>query len=121
MARRCHIVVAPPGVYVIDAKNYTGRATLDVKGGIFTPRVERLLVGGHDRTKLVDGVRRQVDKVRELLTQIGVSQDVPVHGMLCFIEGDWPLIDGSFFIGGFEVLWPKRVRKISLRPGFPPA
>lgn len=116
-----HIVVSPTGVYVIDAKNYTGRATLDVKGGIFTPRVERLLVGGRDRTKLVDGVRRQVDKVRELLTQIGVSQDVPVHGMLCFIEGDWPLIGGSFFIGGFEVLWPKRVRKISLRPGFPPA
>ena len=133
-----HIVVAPTGVYVIDAKNYTGRATLDVKGGIFTPRVERLLVGGRDRTKLVDGVRRQVDKVRELLTRIGVNQDVPVHGMLCFVEGDWPLLGGSFSVGGFEVLWPKKVRKIitaagpiddehlqkihrALAAGFPPA
>lgn len=133
-----HLVVAPTGVYVIDAKNYTGRATLDVKGGIFTPRVERLLVGGRDRTKLVDGVRRQVDKVRDRLTEIGVGQEVPIHGMLCFIEGDWPLIGGSFFIGGFEVLWPKKVRKIitaagpledeqlqavhrGLAAGFPPA
>jgi hypothetical protein len=112
-----HIVVAPTGVYVIDAKNYTGRATLDVKGGLFTPRVERLLVGGRDRTKLVDGVRRQVDKVRERLAQIGMNQEIPVHGMLCFVEGDWPLIGGSFSVGGFQVLRPKKVRKVVAAAG----
>lgn len=38
-----HIVIAPTGVYVIDAKNYTGRAQLSIKGGIFCPRVEKLM------------------------------------------------------------------------------
>jgi hypothetical protein len=112
-----HIVIAPSGVYVIDAKNYTGRILLDVKGGIFTRRVEKLLVGGRDRTKLADGVRWQVTEVRECLTQAGVGDDVPVRGMLCFIEGDWPLIGGSFAIDGIDVLWPKKIRKMITASG----
>jgi hypothetical protein len=62
-----HIVIAPSGVYVIDAKNYTGRAQLIVTGGLFTPRVEKLKVGQRDCTKLVAGVHKQVDRVSELL------------------------------------------------------
>ena len=112
-----HIVIAPTGVYVIDAKNYTGRPTLDIKGGIFAPRVEKLRVGGRDRTKLVDGVHRQVQKVRELLERDGIGQDVPVRGMLCFVHSDWPLIGGSFAIGGLDVLWPQKARKVITAPG----
>jgi Nuclease-related domain len=112
-----HIVIAPSGVYVIDAKNYTGRAQLSVTGGLFTPRVEKLKVGRRDCTKLVDGVHKQVDRVSELLARDGIGQDVPVRGMLCFVEGDWPLLGGSFTIAGLEVLWPKRARKIITAPG----
>ena len=112
-----HIVIAPTGVYVIDAKNYTGRAQLRVTGGIFSPRVEKLMVGRRDCTKLVDGVHKQVDRVREVLTRDGIGQDVPVHGMLCFVEGDWPVLGGSFTIGGLDVLWPKKARKIITAPG----
>jgi hypothetical protein len=112
-----HIVIAPSGVYVIDAKNYTGRAQLSVTGGIFSPRVEKLKVGRRDCTKLVDGVHKQVDRVSELLARDGIGQDVPVRGMLCFVEGDWPLLGGSFTVGGLEVLWPKRARKIITAPG----
>lgn len=112
-----HIVIAPSGVYVIDAKNYTGRAQLSVTGGIFSPRIEKLKVGRRDCTKLVDGVHKQVDRVSELLARDGIGQDVPVRGMLCFVEGDWPLLGGSFTVGGLEVLWPKRARKIITAPG----
>jgi len=112
-----HIVIAPSGVYVIDAKNYTGRAQLSVTGGLFTPRVEKLKVGRRDCTKLVEGVHKQVARVSDLLARDGIGQDVPVRGMLCFVEGDWPLIGGSFTIGGLEVLWPKKARRIITAPG----
>ena len=110
-------MIAPTGVYVIDAKNYTGRAQLRVTGGIFSPRVEKLIVGRRDCTKLVDGVHKQVDRVSELLARDGIGQDIPVRGMLCFVEGDWPLLGGSFTVEGLDVLWPKKARKIIATPG----
>lgn len=99
-----HIAVTPTGVYVIDAKKYKGRPSLKVEGGILRPRVEKLLVGTRDQTKLVDGVLKQVDVVRGI-----VGDDIPVTGILCFIEADWPLIGGAFTTRGVEVLWPKQV------------
>ena len=99
-----HIAVTPTGVYVIDPKRYAGRPTLKIEGGLLRPRTEKLLVGGRDRTKLVDGVLKQLDVVRSV-----VGTDVPVTGVLCFIEADWPLIGGSFTTRGVEVLWPKKL------------
>ena len=99
-----HIAVAPTGVYVIDAKKYKGRPQLKIEGGFLRPRVEKLLVGTRDCTKLVDGVLKQVDIVRGL-----IGDDVPIHGVLCFVEADWPLIGGSFTTRGVETLWPKRL------------
>ena len=99
-----HIAVASTGVYVIDAKKYKGRPQLKIEGGFLRPRVEKLLVGTWDRTKLVDGVLSQVDVVRGL-----IGDDLPIHGVLCFVEADWPLIGGSFAIRGVDALWPKRL------------
>ncbi len=45
-----HLVVAPSGVHVIDSKKYQGRPERRAEGGLFRPRVERLVVGGRDRT-----------------------------------------------------------------------
>src|SRR4029079_16318417 len=101
-----HIVVAPFGIYVVDAKRYQGRPTLKVEGGILRPRVERLLVGRRDCTKVVDGVLKQIDVVRDLIG------DVPVTGALFFVEADWPLIGGAFSTHGIHVLWPKRLAKV---------
>jgi len=99
-----HLAVTPTGIYVIDAKKYKGRPSLKVEGGILRPRVEKLLVGTRDQTKLVDGVLKQVDVVRGI-----VGDAVPVVGVLCFVEADWPLIGGAFTTRGVEVLWPKKV------------
>ncbi|KGN39884.1 hypothetical protein N801_18195 [Knoellia aerolata DSM 18566] len=99
-----HLAVTASGVYVIDAKKYRGRPHLKIEGGLFRPRVERLIVGSRDCTKLVDGVLKQVDVVRGLL-----DDDVPVHGVLCFVEADWPLIGGTFTTRGVQTLWPKKL------------
>jgi hypothetical protein len=34
---------------------------------------------------------------------------VPVHGVLCFVEADWPLIGGAFTTRGVEATWPKKL------------
>ncbi|WP_353618984.1 nuclease-related domain-containing protein [Microbacterium sp. ASV49] len=103
-----HLVVGPGGVWVVDAKRYVGqRPSLDVEGGILRPRVESLRIGGRDRTKLIEGVRGQVALV------VGTIDDsaVPVTGALCFLDGDWPLIGGSFRVNEIEVLWPRLLVK----------
>jgi hypothetical protein len=99
-----HLAVTQTGIYVIDAKKNQGRPRINVEGGMLRPRVERLIVGTRACTKVVDGVLRQVDMVRDV-----VGNEVPVHGVLCFVEADWPLIGGSFTTRGVEVLWPKRL------------
>lgn len=106
-----HIAVSPAGVFVIDAKRYKARPHLRVEGGLLRPRVEKLVVGTRDQTKLVEGVHKQVDLVRAALEAVGVA-DVPVRGVLCFVEADWPLFGGSFVIDGVAVLWPKKLAEI---------
>ncbi|NTW38511.1 MAG: NERD domain-containing protein [Cellulomonadaceae bacterium] len=102
-----HVAVTPSGVYVIDAKRYAGRPTLRVEGGLIRPRTSRLVIGSRDGTKLVEGMHKQVGLVLDALAAAGVD-DVPVHGMLCFVDADWPLIGGSFQIDGVSVLWPRK-------------
>ena len=62
------------------------------------------MVGNRDCTKLVDGVLKQVEAVREV-----AGDQIPVHGVLCFVNADWPLIGGSFATREVQVLWPKRL------------
>lgn len=99
-----HLAVTPTGVFVIDAKRYRGRPRLVVEGGLIRQRSEKLLVGSRDCTQLVDGLLRQVDVVRGL-----VGPAAAVHGVLCFVGADWPLLGGSFATRGVSVLWPRKL------------
>lgn len=110
-----HIAVCPSGVVVIDAKRYQGRPTLRVEGGILRPRVEKLLVGRRDCTRLVDGVLKQVELVSHATS--GAHGEVPVLGMLCFVDADWPLVGGSFTVNGVYVGWPKKAASYLQQPG----
>jgi hypothetical protein len=102
-----HLVATRGGVWVIDAKRYVGRRPeLRIEGGILRPRVEKLLVGRRDQTKLVDGVLKQVDLVR------AVVGDIRLTGALCFLDADWPLIGGAFTTRGVHVTWPNRLAKL---------
>ncbi len=81
-----HLAVAPRGVFVIDAKANKGKVR------IARPLFDkpRLTIAGRNRTKLVDGLDRQVDAVRRALARH--DHDVPVHGFLCFTDADLPLL-----------------------------
>jgi hypothetical protein len=107
-----HLAVTPSGIWVIDAKKYKGRPQLKVDGGIIRARTEKLLIGSRDCTKLVDGMLKQIQVV-----QAAVGIDVPVHGVLCFVEADWPIIGGAFQTRNIEVIWPKKLYSNLHAPG----
>ncbi len=102
-----HIVVTPGGVWVIDTKRYAGKAPEKrVEGGIIRPRVELLVYRGSDKTKLVDGVLKQVEHVRQAVG------DVPIFGVLCFVDSDWGFFPDAFSVNGVQVVWPRKLASL---------
>jgi hypothetical protein len=99
-----HIAVGASGVWVIDAKRYDGKA--EIKKPTFGE--PKLLIKGRDRSKLSDGLARQVELVQAKLADI--SPEVPIHGALCFVDTDLPML-GALTFKGFPLLYPRRLAK----------
>lgn len=97
-----HLAVAPAGVFVIDTKRYQGKVGA-VDHGF---QGERLFVNGRDRTKVVDGLDRQVTVVREALSNLG-QDEIPVQGVLCFIKRNFALGEGKQTVRGHLLLRPR--------------
>lgn len=105
-----HIAIAPTGVYVIDTKNWAGR--VEIKTPWFGE--PKLLIGGRDCTRLIDGLERQLAAVGAALDSGGQTaippgrhprgvrhpvgdRDLPVafprlQGVLCFTRADLPFL-----------------------------
>lgn len=100
-----HVAIAPTGVFVIDAKAINGKVR--IARPLF--RSERLLISGRNRTKLIDGLDRQVAVVRAALDDNG-HPAVPVQGVLCFTKADLPLL-GTLKMRGHLLLHRKALAK----------
>lgn len=98
-----HLVVGPAGVYVVDAKKYTGEIEVRDKGGLIRSDL-RLYIRGKDQTKLVDSMLWQVDVVRQALGD--QHADVPVRGVLCFIGCEWGWFKRPKHVKRVVALWP---------------
>lgn len=110
-----HLAVGPAGVFVVDAKNYSGSVEKRDVGGWFR-RDERLYVGGRDRTKVVAGVLHQMEVVRASLGPI--FESVPVHGVVCFVGAQWPLVlRRPLRVNDVVALWPKALAGLVARGG----
>jgi len=109
-----HIAVSPSGVYVIDAKKYTGQIEARNVGGWLREDF-RLYVNGRDQTKLADAMSYQVDVVRQAMGS--AHSGVPVVPVLCFVAATWPgFRPRSFSIRGVSILWPIGLAKFVTRP-----
>src|SRR5215212_8720249 len=87
-----HIAIGPGGVTVIDAKNYKGKVRTESRGGLLRPRTGHLLIGGRDKTALIEGVQRQIHVVAAAISPAGESLDV--RGALCMVNTDaLPLLE----------------------------
>jgi hypothetical protein len=103
-----HIVIAPAGVFVVDAKNYKGRVEYVDRGGWFS-QDGRLYVGRRDKTSLITGMTKQVEAVRETLRARPSVRIIPV---ICFVEADWSLFARPRRFGDVHVLWPRELGKL---------
>jgi hypothetical protein len=93
-----HLAISPTGIYVIDAKNIGGKVT--VTRPLFG--AAKLTINGRDRTRLLDGLDRQVAAVRQALVRLRRT-DVAVCGVLCFTaKATLPLV-GSSQIRGHQL------------------
>jgi len=99
-----HIAVAPSGVWVIDSKRYKGKVA--VAKPLFGQA--KLTIAGRDKTKLVEGLAKQVALVEAVMPE--VAPGVPVRGALCFVDADLPLL-GNLSFNGYPLLYPKRLAK----------
>jgi hypothetical protein len=109
-----HIVVAPSGVYVVDAKRYRGRVEVRDVSGLFSRADRRLYVGGRDHSELASAMGWQVEAVR---VGLGRAEDVPITPVLCFIDADWPLFGAPDHFGGVRTEGPRSIRKLITQPG----
>jgi Nuclease-related domain len=106
-----HIAIAPSGVYIIDCKRYKGK--IEVAKPLFGEA--KLKINGRDRTKLIDGLEKQVAHVKAALAD--VAADVPVHGCLCFVAPEGFLADvglpivRTLKINGYPLYYAKRLGK----------
>ena len=102
-------------MFVIYGKRYADRPPeLRVEGGIVRPRTELLYVGGRDPTRLVEGMHKQLHLVR---TALADHPDVPVRGVLCFVQAGWPLMGGDFTVRESPSSGPRSSSRFSPNPG----
>jgi hypothetical protein len=110
-----HVAIGEGGVTVIDAKHYKGKVRTETRGGLLRPRTEHLWIGGREQTRLVEGVRRQVDLVTAALERAGESVDV--CGAMCIVDVDSLPLFSHIQVDGVPIDGPKHIARLARRPG----
>ena len=89
-----HVVVGPPGVFVIDSKNWSGRVTAD-RG--------ELRQNGYNRARSVRSTQDAALAVASLLTEVRPEHVVPV---ICFKDPEMPagMVDGTLICSAGNVV-----------------
>jgi hypothetical protein len=105
------VAVAASGVHIIDVKHYKGKK-VEVRrsGGVFSPRSDRLYIGGRDQTKLLDSMERQFTAVRTVLNRQPWGESLLVQNVFCFVDAELPLF-GAPNIAGIPILGPRSTSK----------
>jgi Nuclease-related domain len=109
------IVIAPAGVFVVDAKNYRGTIAIRNRGWFFQPD-HRLYVGRRDCSALATALGWQVGAVAAALGAAGVDPLPPVTPVLCFIDGEWPLLSAPNDYAGVRLEGTGSMRKLVAAP-----
>ena len=84
-----HLAVTASGVWVIGAWHEAGaRVAVAFANGVAESDRERLMVRGRDKTQLARRLSCQLEAVASALA----SYDVPVRGLLCFVDAELPRV-----------------------------
>lgn len=114
-----HVVVGPRGVYVIDAKHYSGRLEVRSTGNFFRPGPNRVFVKGRARDKRVTAMDWQVEWIREAAGDLIDQYGGVIRPVLCFMGVETDLFQKPQLVGANDVLvtWPRRFVKDVGRDG----
>ena len=112
-----HIAIGPAGVCVIDAKRYEN-AQIRVRrvGGLFTQRRTSCSCAGGSGTTSSRGWRSRWPRSARPWKPAGCG-DVPVIGVLCFVDGLFPLFKSGFRVGDRLVVSPRKLAQVVAMPG----
>ena len=105
-----HIVVAPGGVFIVDAKEYRGQVHIVDRGGLFRSD-PRLCVGRRDCSQLADNMTWQVDAVVTFLKSVDLG-DTPVTAALCFVRAEWPLFSAPDSFRGVRIEGTRSIKRL---------
>ncbi len=107
-----HLVVAPTGIWVIDARADEGRIEWRDHGDAHRPD-RRLYVGGADETHSIGPLAHKVASLRRALEPCGFA-GAPVTTAVCFADADFALRAEPFRIIGTWVSWSRRLTELVL-------
>lgn len=111
-----HLVVAPAGVFVVDAKFYQGLVRIRDVGG-FRKTNKRLYVGRWDCSQLAENMDWQVEAIRQALSAAHVDPLPPITPVLCFIHGDWPFFRPPDVYAGVRLEGERSLRALVAASG----
>jgi hypothetical protein len=94
------LVIGPTGIFPIETKNWGGK--VEIKN-------DRLFVGDHDRTWVIDQVYREALAVQVALGEELTSHRVTVTPILCAIKG---VTSKAGIVGGVHIVDGKRLARL---------
>ena len=110
-----HLVVGPAGVFVVDAKNLKGMIRVRDRGGLFRSML-RLYVGRRDCSELADKVLWQAQFVEVALDAADADRSIGVTPVLCFADGDWPLLFPPSQFRGVRLEGERSIKRLVSNP-----
>jgi hypothetical protein len=110
-----HIVIAPAGIFVVDAKRYRGTVHIENVGPFWRTEA-RLYVGRRDKTKLAEAMGWQVEAVEAALAAAGIDPLPPITPVLCFVAGEWPILRPPSSFKGVRLESDRSIRALVQEP-----
>jgi hypothetical protein len=102
-----HLAIGPAGVTVIDSKRYKGKVMV---------RGHNLFVNGRNRTKLIHGIKGQVEVVRAALAGSEFA-DTPIDAALAWVDVDRLPMLRTLRVDGVLIDGTRKIVKQASRPG----
>jgi hypothetical protein len=115
-----HIAAAPAGIFVLDAKHFTGFIEVVDKGSFLRSDL-RLMIGGRNRSELAENMGWQLKAVTKALIDAGVDPLPPVTAVLCFVDPSWPIIRRPKSFDGVRIESDRSIVKLLGEPAVLPS
>ena len=103
-----HIVVAPAGIFVVDAKANQGIVTIRDRGWLLKHDY-RLTVNRRDCSAMADHMAWQMDAVLAALEE---ADRPPVTPVLCFTKAQWPVFGAPDEFHGVRLASPRTLKRL---------